>query len=190
MSLANPLRGAPRIHGELRRRYRSNLGRQIIWRGAGDPRLRAGRPFTATTPMGSHRSICSSPGGDLPPNLDDVRDRSSRIYAAWVRLSLSEIRSEHSNGAVRRELGSEKCARRPERAAGAAHPCLRIGASARHCSNPCRKKHMAQMPLAKDHHGERIPAGSSRSAAPYGRSARATGARLAGRECQLRAAAG
>jgi hypothetical protein len=61
MSLANPLWGAPRIHGELRK-----LGIEVAQSTvakyrceAGDRRARAGGPFCATTPPPSPRWICS-----------------------------------------------------------------------------------------------------------------------------------
>ncbi len=49
----------------------------------------------------------------------------SAIFDNWphyhVRLSLSEIKSEHSDGVIRRELVSGECARRLEHPAGPAH---------------------------------------------------------------------
>ena len=63
MSLANPLWGAPRIHGEL-----PKLGIDVgakrrspnIWRGAGDLPRKAGRRSSAIMPMGSHQLTCLS----------------------------------------------------------------------------------------------------------------------------------
>src|SRR6202521_3256596 len=57
MSIANPLWGAPRIHGELlmlgsmsgKRPWRST------WRGLADRHRRDGKPFFATTPTASRR---------------------------------------------------------------------------------------------------------------------------------------
>jgi hypothetical protein len=55
MSLANPLWGAPRIHGELLK-----LGIDVgqTWQGTGNLHLKAGRRSSATRPMGLHRWIC------------------------------------------------------------------------------------------------------------------------------------
>jgi hypothetical protein len=60
MSLANPLWGAPRLHGEL-----LNLGidvgqtLQSIWRGEGDRRPQGGRRSFIITPTASRRWTCS-----------------------------------------------------------------------------------------------------------------------------------
>src|SRR3979409_533987 len=56
MSIANPLWGAPRIHGEL-----LMLGIDVgQTTGQGDRRRKDGRPFFAITPTASHRWICLS----------------------------------------------------------------------------------------------------------------------------------
>jgi hypothetical protein len=62
MSLANPLWGAPRIHGELLK-----LGIDVgqtrspnTWQGTGGPHPKGGRHSFATTPMGSPQWISSS----------------------------------------------------------------------------------------------------------------------------------
>jgi len=51
----------------------------------------------------------------------------SAIFDNWphyhVRLSLSEIKSEHSDGVIRRELVSGECALRTEQPVALAHPC-------------------------------------------------------------------
>jgi hypothetical protein len=100
------------------------------------------------------------------------------------RLSLSEIKSEHSDDVIRRELVSGECARRLEQPAAAAHPCSEINVSARHCNSACKKGALgAGAARQRRRHGQDIPAGSSRSAVPYGHSAMAIGVRLAGREC-------
>jgi hypothetical protein len=60
ISVANPLWGAPRIHGELLK-LGIDVGQTTvaIWRGGGDLRLRDGRRFFATMPMVSRRWTCS-----------------------------------------------------------------------------------------------------------------------------------
>ena len=62
MSLANPLWGAPRIHGELLK-----LGIELVkprspntWQRTGNPHLKGGRRSSATTPMGLPRWTCLS----------------------------------------------------------------------------------------------------------------------------------
>jgi hypothetical protein len=61
MSIANPLWGAPRIHGELLK-LGIDVGQTTVAkymsRGGGHHR-KAGRPFYATTPMASHQWTCS-----------------------------------------------------------------------------------------------------------------------------------
>jgi hypothetical protein len=60
MSVANPLWGAPRIHGELLK-LGIDVGQttlQSTWRGEGGHRRKAGRPFFAIMPTASHRWIC------------------------------------------------------------------------------------------------------------------------------------
>ena len=62
MSLANPLWGAPRIHGELLKLGIAS-GRRVwssTWRGGGGPRRRAGGRFCATMRMAWPRWTCSS----------------------------------------------------------------------------------------------------------------------------------
>jgi len=49
-------------------------------------------------------------------------------------VSLSEIRSEHTDGEVRRELASAKCVRQPARFSESARPCSEIGGCARRCN--------------------------------------------------------
>jgi hypothetical protein len=58
MSLANPLWGAPRIHGELLKlgiTISARLPSPSIWRGIGDRRRKVGRRFCATTLTGLPR---------------------------------------------------------------------------------------------------------------------------------------
>jgi transposase-like protein len=50
-------------------------------------------------------------------------------------LCLSQIKSGHIGGAVRRELNDKECAQRGRRRAIPAHPYPRIGASASHYNN-------------------------------------------------------
>jgi hypothetical protein len=40
-----------------------------------------------------------------------------------MEMSVSEIKSEHTDGVIRRELVSRECAQRPEQPEIAAHPC-------------------------------------------------------------------
>ncbi len=54
-------------------------------------------------------------------------------------VSLSEIKSEHSDGVIRRAWESGECARRPEQSAAAAHPYSERDVSAR-CYNSAYKK--------------------------------------------------
>jgi hypothetical protein len=61
MSIANPLWGAPRIHGELLKRG-IDIGQTSVakyMRAGGDRRPRAGRLFCATMRIGLRRWICS-----------------------------------------------------------------------------------------------------------------------------------
>ena len=61
MSVANPLWGAPRIHGELLK-LGIDVGQTSVentWRGEGSHRRRAGRPFCAIMPTALRRWICS-----------------------------------------------------------------------------------------------------------------------------------
>jgi hypothetical protein len=60
MSLANPLWGAPRIHGELLK-LGIDVGQTSVAKymaSRGGLHLRVGRHFSATTPMGLRRSTC------------------------------------------------------------------------------------------------------------------------------------
>src|SRR5580704_8780218 len=62
MSLANPLWGAPRIHGELLK-LGIDVGQTSVantWQGKGNPHRKGGRRSFATTPMGSPQWISSS----------------------------------------------------------------------------------------------------------------------------------
>jgi hypothetical protein len=63
MSIANPLWGALRIHGELLK-LGIDAGQttksQSTWQGDGARRRTVGGPSCAITPMASHRWICSS----------------------------------------------------------------------------------------------------------------------------------
>ena len=106
-----------------------------------------------------------------------------------VNLSLSEIKSEHSDDVIRRELGSD-CVRWPEQPVAAAHPCSRKGVFSRCCNRPYKKGGGdADAARRRRRHGQDIPAGSSQSAVPYGHSAIAIAARWADHECPWREAA-
>ena len=61
MSIANPLWGAPRIHGELLK-LGIDVGQTTVAKymaEEGDHRPKAGRPFFAIMPTASHRWTCS-----------------------------------------------------------------------------------------------------------------------------------
>ena len=75
MSLANPLWGAPRIHGELLKLGSRSPSRQWpnTWREDGRRRARAGRPFCATTRPASSRCMCWS----FSATVDDRSCRSA-----------------------------------------------------------------------------------------------------------------
>ena len=106
-------------------------------------------------------------------------------------LSLSEIKSEHSDGVIRRAWVSGECARRPEQSAAAAHPYSERDVSARCCNTAYKKgAHGAGAARQRRQHGQDIPAGSSQSAVPHDHSAMATGTQLAGHGCPWRETAG
>src|SRR5450631_3635256 len=106
-------------------------------------------------------------------------------------VSLSEIKSGHSDGVICRELVSRECAQRPEQPAVLAHPCLARGVFSHHCNMPYTEGACgADAAPRKQRHGQDIPAVASRSAVPYVHSAMANGARLAGHECPWHEAAG
>jgi cytochrome c len=88
------------------------------------------------------------------------------------RLSMSEIKSEHIDGVTRRELESEECARWPNSPWD-----WRILVQGKVCSRAVVGDSDAAR--RRRRHGRDIPAGSSRSAVPYVRSAMASVARLA-----------
>jgi hypothetical protein len=61
ISAANPLWGAPRIHGELLK-LGIDVGQTAVantWRGGGSHRHRVGKPFCAIMPMALRQWICS-----------------------------------------------------------------------------------------------------------------------------------
>jgi hypothetical protein len=110
-------------------------------------------------------------------------------------VSLSEIKSEHSDGVIRRELVSGEYARRPEQPAQRRilvqrEMCPRAVVIVHLRSASKKGAHAAGAARQRRRHGQGIPAGSSRSAVPYGHSAMATGVQLAGRECPWHEAAG
>jgi hypothetical protein len=65
------------------------------------------------------------------------------------QLSMSEIKSEHTDGVIRREWVSGECARQPEQPAVAVHPCSEIMCPCAIVIVHISKEHMAQVPLAE-----------------------------------------
>jgi hypothetical protein len=138
---------------------------------------------------GEHRLSGMYPflGSTFRDEFAEVRD-NNLFPEDW--LSLSEIKSEHSDGVIRRELESEECARWPEQPVGPAHPCSGKGVFAHRCNRPYKKGGGdAGVVRRRRRHGQDIPAGSSQSAVPYGHSAMAIAARWADHECPWREAA-
>jgi Glutathione S-transferase, N-terminal domain len=110
--------------------------------------------------------------------------------AGQNHLSLSGIKSEHTDGVVRRELASAECVRRPERPAVSAHPSSGIDECEPRC-NTAYKKGVSGAGVAHRirRHDQGIPVGSSRSAVQHVHSAVEIVARLVGHECPWREAA-
>ena len=132
-------------------------------------------------------ALAEAHGLSLPQYLQHLLEEQVR---GGGRLSLSEIKSEHSDGVIRRELESEECVRWPEQPAAAAHPCSGKGVFSRCCNRPYKKGGGdAGVVRRRRRHGQDIPAGSSQSAVPYGHSAMAIAARWADHECPWREAA-
>ena len=103
---------------------------------------------------------------------------------------MSEIKSERTDGVIRRELVSGACARQPEQPAVPAHPCSGKGVFSRCCNRPYKKgAGNAGVVRRRRRHGQDIPVGSSQSAVPYGHSAMAIAVRWADHECPWREAA-
>jgi hypothetical protein len=125
----------------------------------------------------------------IAPNLTPaiLRVRSGRSARG---LSLSKIKSGHSDGAIRRELGSRVWVQRPELPVKSAYLCSGKGVFSRHYNMPSTKGGCGAGAIRQGRHGQRIPAGSSQSAVPHAHSAMASVARLAGREYPWREAAG
>jgi transposase len=65
-----------------------------------------------------------------------------RKWLAAHPLSLSEIKSERTDGVVRRELASTECVRQPGRPEISAHPCSEIDVCARRCNRSCKTRSM------------------------------------------------
>src|ERR1019366_2573145 len=61
------------------------------------------------------------------------------------RLSLSEIKSERTDGVVRRELVSAECLRQPEQPALSARPCSEIDVCARRGRQPTGGPRLSQL---------------------------------------------
>jgi hypothetical protein len=68
--------------------------------------------------------------------------RSDRALRA--PLSLSQIKSGRTDDVIRRELGSEKCARWPEQPVVPVRPCSEINVSSRHCRTRRRDAHRTE----------------------------------------------
>ena len=66
--------------------------------------------------------------------------RSNKVSARRGQLSLAETKSEHADGAIRRELDSPECAQRPEQAAVAAHTYSEISVSVLRCKRWLRSE--------------------------------------------------
>ena len=62
---------------------------------------------------------------DASLSINNGINRTSDIDWQRIIVSVSEIKSEHSDDAIRRELESEEYARWPERPVGSARPCLK-----------------------------------------------------------------
>ena len=105
-------------------------------------------------------------GGTKPSQKNPLKGKHRCPKQA---VSLSEIRSEHSDSVIRRELESEGCVRWPEQPAAAAHPCSEINVSVRCCNRPYRpyKKGGGDAGVVRRRRRQDIPVGSSQSIVPY-----------------------
>src|SRR5215467_15311271 len=82
------------------------------------------QPSAALLPPVQHRITILS----LPNKLEEAR------------VSLSEIKSEHSDYVIRREFDLRGCFQWLEWPAAPAHLCSRISVSALCCNSPCTKR--------------------------------------------------
>jgi hypothetical protein len=64
------------------------------------------------------------------------------LFDQYGVLSLSEIKSERTDGVIRRELVLEECARMPEQPVISVHPYSGKGVFSRHCNTPLYKRSM------------------------------------------------
>src|SRR5450830_792177 len=64
-----------------------------------------------------------------------------------LRVSLSEIESEHTDGVIRQELVSAECVRRPEQHAVPARPCSEIHRSRDNSSQRLKKVRQTPGPV-------------------------------------------
>ena len=98
-------------------------------------------------------------------------------------LSLPQIKSEHTDDAIRRERTERGCVRLGEQGAGSGRPCPAIDVCAPRYSSPCKTAtDGADGARRTRRHGRDIPGGSSRSGAPHNRSAKASTLRSDDRE--------
>jgi hypothetical protein len=153
---------------------------QGFFNNIGEKQNISGNPNLDPTSFGFSSSQAN--GGNFVDQNGDAEEAAPRVDAAH-HLSLSEIRSEHTDGVIRRELESEQCTRWPEQRVAPAHPCSGKGVFSRHCNMPYKKGvGGADAARRRRRHGQGIPAGLSQSAVPYVHSAMASGAQLAGHE--------
>ena len=121
----------------------------------------------------------------------EVLTGALRQHTTAALLSLSEIKSERTDGVIRRAWVSEECARMPEQPG---YRCILVQGKV--CSRVIvilhiQKEHVAQVPLPEDDDMVKaILAGANQSAVPHVHSAMASVAQLAGHECPWREAAG
>ena len=87
-------------------------------------------------------------------------------------MTLSEIKSEHSYGVVRRELAPAECAQQPERPAALAHLCSETRVCERRYNTAWKREECrAGVVRRRRRHHQNIPVGSSQSIIPYAHSA-------------------
>jgi hypothetical protein len=119
--------------------------------------------------------------------LRQMRDVLKLIWWVVSWLSLSEIKSEHSGGVIRRELAPAECAQQPERPVALAHLCSETSVCERHYNTAYKRgEHGAGVVRRRRRHDQDIPAGSNQSIVPYVHSAMAIAVRLAGHESPSR----
>jgi hypothetical protein len=75
----------------------------------------------------------------LPDRQSGRQARASIAPIVHCRLSLSKTKSEHSGGAIHRELAVAECVLLLERLSERARPCPEIDVRERHCNIACTK---------------------------------------------------